>query len=60
MEKYIYKSAAGYQRRLVVAEREDGLLDVAIFSKYWLYGGSFVMERENLEEFLRKYGAERE
>ena len=43
-----------------MAEREDGLLDVAIFSKYWLYGGSFVMERENLEEFLRKYGAERE
>lgn len=56
MEKYIYKSAAGYKRRLVVVEREDGLLDVAIFSKYWLYGGSFVMEREH----LRKYGAERE
>lgn len=56
MEKYIYKSAAGHKRRLVVAEREDGLLDVAIFSKYWLYGGSFVTEREH----LRKYGAERE
>ena len=60
MEKYIYKSAAGHKRRLVVAEREDGLFDVGIFSKYWLYAGSFVMEREHLEEFLRKYGAERE
>ena len=60
MESYIYKSAAGHRRRLVVAEREDGLLDVAIFSKYWFYGGSFVMERKHLENFLRRYGVETE
>ena len=41
-----------------MAEREDGLLDVAIFSKYWLYGGSFVTERENLEEITAVTGAD--
>ena len=60
MEKYVYESSAGHRRRLVVAEREDGLLDVAVFSKYWFCGGSFVMERKHLEVFLRKYGAWRE
>lgn len=61
MEKYIYENAAGRRRRLFVVEREDGLLDVAVFSaKGLFFSGSFVTEREALENFLRRYGVETE
>lgn len=44
-----------------MAEREDGLVDVAVFSAKGLFlAGSFVTEREALENFLRRYGVERE